>query len=265
MNIFLNLILYLPEKIGKFSYILLDSVGFKVLFLYESIKSCFLPKYYPDLILKQLIKIGYNSVPVVGMTAIFTGMVLALQSYTGFSRFSAESAIPNVVVLSITRELSPVLAGLMVAGRAGAAIAAEIGTMKVTEQIDALKTLSTDPLNYLVAPRIIAGLISLPILVFIGDIIGVFGGYLICVFVLNFNSEVFLTNVFNFVEFIDIFSGLVKASAFGLIITFMGCYHGFHAKGGAQGVGLATTYSVVSSSILILLMNYIITSLFFQI
>ena len=263
-NFFTNL-LYLPKNIGKLTYLFFDSLGFRVIFFLKCIKSCFTPTHYPDLILKQIIKIGYNSLPVVGMTAIFTGMVLALQSYTGFSRFSAESAIPNVVVLSITRELSPVLAGLMVAGRAGAAIAAEIGTMKVTEQIDALKTLSTNPLNYLVAPRIIAGLISLPILVFIGDIVGVFGGYLICVYVLSFNPEVFLVNVFNFVEFIDVFSGLVKASVFGLIITFMGCYHGFHARGGAQGVGLATTYSVVSSSIMILLFNYILTSLFFQI
>jgi phospholipid/cholesterol/gamma-HCH transport system permease protein len=191
-------------------------------------------------------------------------MVLALQSYTGFSRFSAESAIPNVVVLSITRELAPVLAGLMVAGRAGAAIAAEIGTMRVTEQIDALKTLSTNPFSYLVTPRVIAGVLSLPFLVLIGDIIGVFGGYLICVNLLNFNPSVYLQNTYNFVEFIDIFSGLVKAAVFGFIITFIGCYFGFNTKGGAQGVGQSTTYSVVSSSILILLMNYIITSLFFK-
>jgi phospholipid/cholesterol/gamma-HCH transport system permease protein len=191
-------------------------------------------------------------------------MVLALQSYTGFSRFSAESAIPNVVVLSITRELAPVLAGLMVAGRAGAAIAAEIGTMRVTEQIDALKTLSTNPFSYLVTPRVIAGVLSLPFLVLIGDIIGVFGGYLICINLLNFNPSVYLQNTYNFVEFIDIFSGLVKAAVFGFIITFIGCYFGFNTKGGAQGVGQSTTYSVVSSSILILLMNYIITSLFFK-
>ena len=181
-----------------------------------------------------------------------------------FSRFSAESAIPNVVVLSITRELAPVLAGLMVAGRSGAAIAAEIGTMKVTEQIDALKTLSTNPYNYLVVPRVLAGVISLPILVFIGDIIGVLGGYLICTQVLNFNPVVYLQNTYNFVQFLDVLSGLVKAFVFGFIITFMGCYYGFNAKGGAQGVGMSTTYSVVSSSILILLINYILTSLFFN-
>ena len=155
-------------------------------------------------------------------------------------------------------------AGLMVAGRSGAAIAAEIGTMKVTEQIDALKTLSTNPFNYLIIPRILAGIISLPLLVIVGDIIGVMGGYLICVNLLNFNPTVYLQNTYNFVQFIDVFSGLVKASVFGFLITFMGCYHGFNAKGGAQGVGQSTTYSVVSSSILILLMNYIITSFFFR-
>ncbi len=251
-------------KIGKIVFELFSSIGNIVLFFFDCLKYLFLDKFYHKMFLQHLIKIGYNSLPVVGLTSIFTGMVLALQSYTGFSRFSAESAIPNVVVLSITRELAPVLAGLMVAGRAGAAIAAEIGTMKVTEQIDALKTLSTNPFNYLFIPRILAGIVSLPFLVFIGDIIGVFGGYLICTKVLNFNPVVYLQNTYNFVQFLDIFSGLVKACVFGFIISFMGCYHGFNAKGGAQGVGLSTTYSVVSSSILILLMNYILTSIFFD-
>ncbi len=264
MNQFLKKFINYLKKIGDLSFGIFCSIGEIVLFFIECVKYIFLDKFYPKVFLAQLIKIGYNSLPVVGLTSIFTGMVLALQSYTGFSRFSAESAIPNVVVLSITRELAPVLAGLMVAGRSGAAIAAEIGTMKVTEQIDALKTLSTNPYNYLIVPRILAGLISLPFLVFIGDIIGVFGGYLICTQVLNFNPTVYLQNTFNFVQFLDVFSGLVKACVFGFIITFMGCYHGFNAKGGAQGVGMSTTYSVVSSSILILLTNYILTSLFFD-
>ncbi len=264
MNKIIEIIFFFPNKIGKFVYELIDSLGYKFMFFLECILSCIKPKFYPKLIIQQFIKIGFNSLPVVGLTAIFTGMVLALQSYTGFSRFSAESVIPNVVALSITRELSPVLAGLMVAGRAGAAIAAEIGTMKVTEQIDALKTLSTNPINYLVAPRIIAGVISLPCLVFVGDIIGIFGGYWVCVYTLGFNHDVYLINTHNFIELIDVVSGLVKASVFGLIISFMGCYYGFHTTGGAQGVGLATTYSVVSSSILILFLNYILTSLFFQ-
>ena len=252
------------KKIFNVVFSFFHKIGEIVEFFTDCVKYAVTDKFYLDIFLKQLIKIGFNSLPVVGLTSIFTGMVLALQSYTGFSRFSAESAIPNVVVLSITRELAPVLAGLMVAGRSGAAIAAEIGTMKVTEQIDALKTLSTNPFNYLIIPRISAGIISLPLLVFIGDIIGVMGGYLICINLLNFNPTVYLQNTFNFVEFLDVFSGLVKAAVFGFLITFMGCYHGFNAKGGAQGVGQSNTYSVVSSSVLILLMNYIITSFFFK-
>ena len=264
MTKLLSSALVLTKRLFKIIFSFFYSIGEIVDFLLNCVKYSVTEKFYVNIFITQFMKIGFNSLPVVGLTSIFTGMVLALQSYTGFSRFSAESAIPNVVVLSITRELAPVLAGLMVAGRSGAAIAAEIGTMKVTEQIDALKTLSTNPFNYLIIPRILAGIISLPLLVIVGDIIGVMGGYLICVNLLNFNPTVYLQNTYNFVQFIDVFSGLVKASVFGFLITFMGCYHGFNAKGGAQGVGQSTTYSVVSSSILILLMNYIITSFFFR-
>jgi phospholipid/cholesterol/gamma-HCH transport system permease protein len=210
-----------------------------------------------------MIEIGYFSLPVVGLTAIFAGMVLALQSFTGFSRFSAESAIPNVVVLSITRELGPVLAGLMVSGRIAASIAAEIGTMRVTEQLDALSTLSTNPFKYLVAPRFIAGVTMMPILVFIADVIGVLGGFIVSVYKLGFNPSNYLQNTYDFVEFNDVFSGLVKAAVFGFIITIMGCYQGYYSKGGAQGVGQATTNAVVSASILILCFNYILTEIFF--
>jgi phospholipid/cholesterol/gamma-HCH transport system permease protein len=212
-----------------------------------------------------MIDVGYFSLPVVGLTAVFTGMVLALQSYTGFARFSAESAIANVVVLSVTRELAPVLAGLMVAGRIGAAMAAEIGTMRVTEQIDALVTLSTSPFKYLVAPRLIAGLLMLPCLVLIADIIGVFGGYLISIGKLGFNPATYLKNTWDVLETIDVVSGLVKAAVFGFLIALMGCYHGYNSRGGAQGVGQATTNAVVSASILILSFNYVITELFFSI
>ena len=264
MNRLLFRFFHLMKKVFELFFSFFCKIGEIADFFLDCLRFSLTEKFYLNIFLKQCVKIGFNSLPVVGLTSIFTGMVLALQSYTGFSRFSAESAIPNVVVLSITRELAPVLAGLMVAGRSGAAIAAEIGTMKVTEQIDALKTLSTNPFNYLIIPRIFAGIITLPILVFIGDIIGVMGGYIICVNLLNFNPTVYLQNTYNFVQFIDVFSGLVKASVFGFLITFMGCYHGFNAKGGAQGVGQSTTYSVVSSSILILLMNYIITSFFFK-
>jgi phospholipid/cholesterol/gamma-HCH transport system permease protein len=221
------------------------------------------PPFYLRLIGRQMIDIGYYSLPVVGLTAIFTGMVLALQSYTGFSRFAAESAIPNVVIVSLTRELGPVLAGLMVAGRIGAAMAAEIGTMRVTEQIDALTTLATNPFKYLVAPRLIAATVTLPMLVLVADIIGVMGGYLVGVFKLDFNSTAYLRNTWDFVVTQDVVSGLVKAAAFGFLIALMGCYNGYRSRGGAQGVGAATTNAVVTASILILTFNYLITELFF--
>jgi phospholipid/cholesterol/gamma-HCH transport system permease protein len=221
------------------------------------------PPFYLRLIGRQMIDIGYYSLPVVGLTAIFTGMVLALQSYTGFARFSAESAIPNVVIVSITRELGPVLAGLMVAGRVGAAMAAEIGTMRVTEQIDALDTLATNPFKYLVAPRLLAGITMLPFLVLTADIIGVFGGYLVSIFKLGFNPSLYIKNTWDFMEPVDVTSGLVKAAVFGFLVTLMGCYHGYNSRGGAQGVGAATTNAVVSASVLLLSSNYLITELFF--
>jgi phospholipid/cholesterol/gamma-HCH transport system permease protein len=190
-------------------------------------------------------------------------MVLALQSYTGFSRFSAESAVATVVVLSMTREVGPVIAGLMVAGRVGAAMAAEIGTMRVTDQIDALTTLSTDPLRYLVLPRLIAGVVTLPLLVLVADIVGVFGGFLVGTYKLDFNPAAYLTRTEEYLKTIDVVSGLVKASVFGFLVTLMGCYHGYHSRGGAAGVGQATTHAVVSASILILLFNYFLTEAFF--
>lgn len=249
--------------IGRVFLDSLAGVGRISLFTGKALAHTVLPPIYPRLIGRQMMEIGYYSLPVVGLTAIFTGMVLALQSYTGFSRFSAESAIPNIVVVSITRELGPVLAGLMVAGRVGAAIAAEIGTMRVTEQIDALATLATNPFKYLVAPRLIAGLLMLPLLVFVADIIGVFGGYLVSIHKLGFNPVTYLKNTHDFLELMDVVSGLVKAGVFGFLISLMGCYHGYHSRGGAQGVGAATTNAVVSASILILTANYIVTELFF--
>ncbi len=252
------------SRTGFYFFNFLASVGRLANFAFRSLVSALTLPFYGRQFFKQLVDIGYNSLPVVGLTTLFTGMVLALQSYTGFSRFSAEGAVATVVVLSITRELAPVLAGLMVAGRVGAAMAAEIGTMRVTEQIDALTTLSTNPLKYLVAPRLIAGLIMLPVLVFIGDIIGIFGGYIVSIYKLGFNSGNYLHQTVKYLEMRDIVLGLVKAGAFGFIISLMGCYHGYTSKGGAQGVGLATTRAVVSASVLILITNYFLTVLFFD-
>jgi phospholipid/cholesterol/gamma-HCH transport system permease protein len=250
-------------SVGAAFLAFLAAAGRIALFAGQALAAGLTPPYYPRLILRQIIYIGYFSLPVVGLTALFTGMVLALQSYTGFSRFNAESAVATVVVLSVTRELGPVIAGLMVAGRVGAAMAAEIGTMRVTDQIDALTTLSTDPLRYLVLPRLLAGLLTLPVLVFVADIIGVFGGYLVGTYKLSFNPVNYLTQTEQYLETIDVVSGLVKAAVFGFIVALMGCYHGYHSRGGAEGVGQATTYAVVSASILILLSNYMLTEAFF--
>lgn len=257
--------MFLPlQYIGRKTLDFFQIVGILSIFIAKTINGLIRRPFYLNLILRQIISIGYFSLPVVAMTAVFSGAVLALQSYTGFSRFSAESSIATVVVLSITRELGPVLAGLMVAGRVGASIAAEIGTMKVTEQIDALFTLSTDPIKYLVVPRVISSVLTMPCLVLIGDIIGVMGGYLVSVYKLGFNGITYIKNTVEYLETIDVVSGLVKAAVFGFIIAIMSCYHGYHSNKGAKGVGTATTDAVVSSSILILLSNYLITELFFS-
>jgi len=255
---------WILANIGRVFLDFLASTGRLSLFLIYALGQGLRPPYYFHQILRQFLEIGYLSLPVVGLTAFFTGMVLALQSYTGFSRFNAENAIASVVVLTMTRELGPVLAGLMVSGRIGAAMAAEIGTMRVTEQIDALITLSTNPQKYLIAPRLLAGVAMLPLLVLVADIIGVFGGYIVSIYRLGFNPASYIKQTFDFMEMGDVTSGLIKAAAFGFIISAMGCYHGFNSKGGAQGVGKATTYAVVSSSILILITNYLLTSLLFE-
>lgn len=242
----------------------LRSIGRLAIFTLKAVFHSFLPPYFGSQTIRQIIDIGYYSLPVVGMTALFTGMVLALQSYTGFTRFNAEGAIAGVVVLSITRELAPVLAGLMVAGRVGAAIAAEIGTMRVTEQIDAMSTLSVNPFKYLIAPRVIAGTLMLPILVLIADIIGVYGGYVVSIYKLGFSPGSYLSQTWDVMESMDVISGLVKAGVFGFIVSVLGCYHGYHSGRGAQGVGAATTNAVVSASIMILIFNYLITQIFFS-
>ena len=249
--------------VGRTFLKFLEITGRIVLFAGNGLAACVRPPFYPRLVLRQVVDIGYYSLPVVGLTALFTGMVLALQSYSGFARFNAESAVATVVVLSITRELAPVLGGLMVAGRIGASMAAEIATMRVTEQIDALTTLSTNPMKYLVAPRLLAGILMLPLLVGVADLVGIFGGFLVGVYQLGFNPASYLTSTWQYLEVVDVVSGLVKAAVFGFLVALMGCYHGYHSQRGAQGVGAATTNAVVSASILILIFNYIITHLFF--
>src|SRR5580765_6481032 len=250
--------------VGRVVIAFVAITGRLAIFAADAISHCVRPPIYWLLIVQQMIRIGYFSLPVVGLTAFFTGAVLCLQIYIGGNRYGAEAFVPQIVVLGITRELGPVIAGLMVAGRVAAAIAAEIGTMRVTEQIDALTTLSTNPVKYLVTPRLIAAVISMPILVAIADSIGVFGGYVVGTRSLGFNAAVYLQNTANFVTRGDVVSGLVKAAVFGFIVALLGCYHGFNSRGGAQGVGQATTNAVVSASILILAANYLLTSVFFS-
>ena len=241
----------------------LATIGNITLFAGRTILHIFTPPYYFRHLWRQILSVGYYSLPVVGLTALFTGAVLARQIYIGTGRIGAESAVPTIVVFSITRELGPVIASLMVAGRVSAAMAAEIGTMRVSEQIDALRTLATNPFKYLIAPRVLATVLMLPLLVFIGDVIGVMGGYFMSTEMLGFNGPAYLRNTIDFLEVSDVISGLAKAAVFGFLIALMGCYHGYRSDGGAQGVGRATTNAVVSASILILAANYLITELLF--
>jgi phospholipid/cholesterol/gamma-HCH transport system permease protein len=250
--------------LGSFVLSMFAEVGRLSLFTRDAVLRGLLPPWYFRQVLEQILRIGYFSLPVVGLTAFFTGGALALQIYIGGTRYNAENLVSQIVALGITRELGPVMAGLMVTGRVAAAIAAELGTMRVTEQIDALTTLSTNPFKYLVGPRIVAAVLTMPILVGVADIIGIMGGYVVGTTSLGFNSAAYIKNTTDFVEFSDVTSGLIKAAVFGFIIALMGCYHGFHSKGGAQGVGRATTNAVVSGSILILAANYVLTSLLFK-
>ncbi|HXV74411.1 MAG TPA: ABC transporter permease [Sphingomonadales bacterium] len=245
--------------IGRAAIEGLAEIGRIARFLALSLRHAVTPPFYFKLLLREMLRIGYFSLPVIGLTAIFTGAALAQQIYLGTVRFNAEGTVAGVTVIAIVRELGPVLAGLMVAGRVASAMAAEIGTMRVSEQIDALVTLSTNPIKYLVVPRLYASVLTLPLLVVVANIIGIFGGFLIGTQKLGFNEASYLQVTVDYLEASDIQSSLVKAAVFGFLLALMGCYQGFESKGGAAGVGEATTDAVVSSFILILLANLIIT------
>jgi phospholipid/cholesterol/gamma-HCH transport system permease protein len=249
--------------IGKNTLAALAALGRVVLFALATLRHMVSGPFYLRELWVALIQIGWLSLPVVGLTALFTGGALALQIYAGGARFQAESVVPSIVAIGMVRELGPVLGGLMVAARVASSIAAEIGTMKVTEQIDALVTLSTNPMKYLTLPRVLAATLSVPVLVAVGDSIGVLGGYLVGVNRLDFNPATYLQNTVDYLEFWDIASGLVKGAVFGFIVALMGCYHGMHSGRGAQGVGAATKAAVVSASVLILAANFILTEAFF--
>ena len=250
-------------RIGATVLAVLAAIGRVAIYAAVTISHVFRPPFYIKEFLQSLVSIGYFSLPVVGLTALFTGGALALQIYAGGSRFSAEAVVPQIVAIGMVRELGPVLVGLMIAARVTSSIAAEVATMKVTEQIDALTTLSTHPMKYLTVPRVLAGLIVVPLLVGLGDIIGVMGGFLVGTEQLGFNRATYLKNTVDFLEAADIWSSLAKGAVFGFIATLMGCYYGMAAGRGAQGVGRATKSSVEAAAVLILAANFILTSLFF--
>jgi phospholipid/cholesterol/gamma-HCH transport system permease protein len=251
------------ELIGVKTTKFIEEIGKISLLFIQTIKWSLRPPLGFRNILKQMEEVGVRSIPVVLITAVSTGMVLALQSHTGFKRFNAESLVGTVVALSMTRELGPVLTALIVAGRAGAAMAAELGTMRVTEQIDALSTMAANPIKYLVVPRLLAGMLMLPILTIFSDAIGIAGGYFVAVQVLDVNPVVYLRRTTDFLEYDDIYGGLLKAFVFGTIIATVSCYKGFNTEGGAEGVGKATTGAVVLSSMLILISDYFLTAMLF--
>jgi len=239
------------------------ATGKAMIFTWDIFRWIFRPPFRIRAVFEQMQEIGYYSVPVVAITALSTGGVLALQSFIGFKRFGAETMVGTVVAISMTRELGPVLTGIIVAGRAGSAMAAELGTMKVTEQIDALYTLSADPVKYLIVPRFLAATIMLPVLVIVADSVGILGGAGIGVGTLGANPIIYMQKTFEFLKLNDIFSGLFKSMVFGAIIGVVCCYQGFYTEGGAEGVGKATTRSVVISSILILIVDYVLTAILF--
>jgi len=247
------------SAIGRLVINFFEDVGSAVALWLRSTALLFVPPYHLRIIFKQCEQIGLRSLPVVLVSSTFIGMVFALHSYTGFSRFGATSFAPPVVALAITREMGPVITALMVAGRAGAAIAAEIGTMRVTEQIDALQTLATNPIKYLAVPRLIAATLMLPLLTIFADIIGLLGGYLVSTGMMGMAPQMYIHATWDSLYLTDIFGGLMKATVFGFFIALICTHYGFETKGGAEGVGISTTKSVVVSSMSILISDFFLT------
>lgn len=251
------------DRIGNVGLNAAEATGVWFIMLWKTIRWTFRRPLELNQWMRQMVRVGVDSIPVVFLTTMFTGMVMSLQTFTGFQRVGAENFVGSVVALAMLRELSPVLCGLMVTGRVGSSMAAEIGTMRVTEQIDALESLATNPIHYLFVPRVIAGMTMLPLLTILGDALGVFGGYLVAVKLMGANPVVYTANTYQFLELDDLTSGIIKSVFFGLILTLTGCVKGYTTTGGAEGVGRATTAAVVSSSLIILLTDFFLTKLLF--
>ena len=253
----------LLEALGRLSLVVLEFHGRCVSLLGLTLRGLFRRPFDGKAIATQVVRVGVDGLPVVLLTSVFTGAVLALQTYTGFQRFHAEAYVGSVVALSMLRELAPVLTGLMVTGRSGSAMAAEIGSMRVTEQVDALVALATDPVQYLFVPRVLAGVIVLPMLVVLANALGIAGGWLVAVRLLGANPVVYVNNTFQYLDLNDLWSGLIKAAVFGLLLTLIGCQQGFDARGGAEGVGRSTTAAVVLGSLAILISDFFLTKVLF--
>jgi phospholipid/cholesterol/gamma-HCH transport system permease protein len=251
------------ESIGLFFVRVFEETGLWFRMLWRTVRWTFRPPFEIREWMRQMVRLGFDSIPVVVLTTMFTGMVLALQTYNGFARVHAENFVGSVVSLAMLRELSPVLVALMVTGRVGSSMAAEIGTMRVTEQIDALKALATDPVQYLFVPRVIAGIIMLPFLTVLGDALGIYGGYIVAVRLMGANPVIYSSATYNFLDMNDIWSGVIKSAVFGLILTLTGCVRGYYTYGGAEGVGRSTTNAVVSASLIILLADFFLTKVLF--
>lgn len=251
------------DRLGRAVLAGVEEMG-KIILLFVSVLVwMFRPPFKLRNIFKQMEFVGVKSIFVVVLTGTFTGMVMALQGYHGFRMFSAESLVGGTVALGMTRELGPVLTSLMVTARAGSAMAAELGTMRVTEQIDALYVMAANPVKHLIVPRVIAGVLMVPLLTVVADFTGILGGYFVGVHILGINSGIFIKNITRLVDLNDIYNGLVKAACFGLILSLVGCYKGFNTYGGAEGVGRATTEAVVLASISILISDYFLTAVMF--
>ena len=251
------------EFAGRPFILVIEEFGKILLLFLSTISWLFRPPFRIHVIFKQMEFVGVGSLPVVLITGAFTGMVLAIQTYYGFKMFGGESLVGAIVALSMTRELGPAITALMVTGRTGSSMAAEIGTMRVTEQIDALYTMSVSPVQYLIMPRVLAGIVMLPILTVTSDFIGILGGYFVGVHVLKVNSGIFIARIIEFVSIYDVLNGLIKSAFFGLILSLVGCYKGFYTTGGAAGVGRATTQAVVYASVSILISDYFLTAIMF--
>jgi phospholipid/cholesterol/gamma-HCH transport system permease protein len=254
----------LLEAIGRVVLRVLEEIGRFFSMLGRVAIWAVRPPYDLPELLRQMVRVGYDSIPVVLVTTLFTGMVLALQTFNGFARFHAENLVGSVVALSLTRELAPVLTALMVTGRVGSAMAAELGTMRVTEQIDALTALGTEPVQYLMVPRVTASLLMMPLLVVLGDAVGIYGGYLVAVQLLGANPVAYLDNSFQYLHVgDDVVSGVIKAAVFGLIFSLIACVRGYYTAGGAEGVGRSTTRAVVSGSLSVLVVDFFLTKLLY--